>query len=104
MRYTTAKPSKAAFSTVFKRNANAFSLNAIVDVRLRHRHFIRNILEATRASNVEICLSIALDCSYISTGNDVITSFRLAANRINPVHFGSRSGRDFSITVQLIPK
>ena len=43
----------AAWNIVFKRNANAFSLNAIVDVRLRrHRHEMTflNISETTRAS------------------------------------------------------
>ena len=64
---------------------NAFSLNAIVDVRLRPRHemIFFNISETIRASDFKIYHKIALDSLYISTGKDVINYFHSEANRTN---------------------
>ena len=72
-----------------KRNADAFSLNAVVDVRLRrrrrrrrHRHeFFFNISEIARASNFKIYHHVDHDNLYIYTGNDVINYFWSAENR-----------------------
>ena len=71
---------------LFKRNANAFSLNAIVDVLRRRRHemnFFLNILETIRDSDFKIYDRVAHYSLYISTGNDVINYFRSEANRTN---------------------
>ena len=103
------------FVVIVKRNANAFLLNATVDVRLsrrlRRRHeivlfyfklfYFLNISETTKASSFEIAHIIVRDSTYISTGNDVAGYFRSAANR---VHFGPCSGGNFQITVQPILK
>ena len=60
------------FFDTFQPNANAFSLNAIVDLRLcRHEIIIFNISETIRASAFKIYHKVALDSLYISTGNDV---------------------------------
>ena len=71
-----------------ERNANAFSLDAIVDVSLRRRRLRRrhemiflNIPETVRDSNFEIYRKVALDSLNISTGNNVINYFRSATNR-----------------------
>ena len=68
-----------------------FSLNAIVDVRLRrlrrrlrrHEMTFLNISESIRASDFKINHKAALDSLYISAGNDVINYFRPEANRTN---------------------
>ena len=91
---------------IFKRNAKAFSLNVIVDVRRRlrrHEMIFFNFSETVRASDFKIYHNLALHSLYIWTGKDVINYFRSAANRIN-VNFGACSGSDFSITVQPILK
>ena len=69
----------------FKRNAKAFSLNAIVDVRLRRHEmiFFLNISETIRMSDFKIYHKVALDGLYISTGNDITNYFRSEANRTN---------------------
>ena len=74
---------------IVKRNANAFSLNAIVDVRFRRRRHE---------------MILALHSLYIFTGNDVTGYFRSAVNRINALILGHVLGRDFSITAQPILK
>ena len=66
-----------------KRNANAFSLNAIVNVRLRRHEMIFNISKTMRDNDLKIYDRIALKSVYILTGNDVINYFRSEANRIN---------------------
>ena len=70
-------------------------LSCIVDVRLRRlrrremvKGFFFNISETTRTSNFKIYRKVALDSLYILTGNDVISYFRSAANRINVVILG----------------
>ena len=74
---------------VGRRNANAFSLYAIVQVRLRRRHeMIFNISETTKASNFKIKHNIALYSPYSFTGNEVTSCFRSAANRINVFTLG----------------
>ena len=73
---------------VIKRNAKAFSLNAIVDVRLRHRRCRRHemilgnigLSETSRASDFKIYHKLSIDSLYISTGNDAIYYFQSAAN------------------------
>ena len=73
-------------SSIIKRNANAFVLNAIVDVRLRrcpHKMIFGNIPETIRDSDFKIYDKVAIDSFYISTGNDVINYFRSEANRTN---------------------
>ena len=73
----------------FKRNAKAFSLNAVADVRRRRRHeIIYNIQETIRGSEFKKYLNVALDTLYISTGNDVINYFRSEVNRTNVYIFG----------------
>ena len=67
----------------FKWNANAFSLNAIVDVRRRRHEIFWNVSETTKASNFKIQQSIALDILYILTRNDVTSCFLSAENRLN---------------------
>ena len=90
---------------VFKRNAKAFSLSAIVDVlRRRHGMIWGNISETTRAGNFKIYQHAALNTLNLSTGNDVAIYFQSAANCINLFILGSRSGRNFSITVSSISK
>ena len=69
-------------------NLFSFSLNAIVDVRLRplRRHemiFFSNISETVRDSDFKINDRLDHDSLYISTGNEVINYFRSAANRTN---------------------
>ena len=93
-------------SRVFKRNAKAFSPNAIVDVRLRRRHqmICWNISETVRASDVKIYHKIALDSLYISTRKWRHKLLSVGSESYKRVNFGSRSGRDFSITVQPILK
>ena len=71
---------KIVCNNIFKRNAKAFSFNAIVDVRRRRCH---EILETIRASDFKIYDRIAFDSLYISTGNDVIYYFQSEANRTN---------------------
>ena len=77
----------------FKINAKTFSLNAIVDVRLRRLRshemiFCEYISEAIRASDFKIYHNVALGNLYISTGNDVINYFRSQANRSTVYIFG----------------
>ena len=67
----------------FKRNAKAFSLNAIVDGRRRHEMTFWNISETIRAIDFKIYHKVALHSLYISIGNDVINYFRSAANHTN---------------------
>ena len=62
-----------------------------------------NISEITRASDFKIYHKVAIDCLYISTGNDVI-NFPVGRKAYKHVNFGSRSGGDFSITFQPILK
>ena len=66
--------------------------------------FSLNISETNKASNFKKVNSVALDTLYIFTGNDVTSYFRSAVNRRNAFIWGSRSGRDFSMTVQPIQK
>ena len=65
-------------SIFVKRNANTFSLNAIVDVRCRAaavtKWFFFNISETIRDSDFKIYDRVALDSLYILTGNDVKTT------------------------------
>ena len=72
---------------VFKRNAKAFSLNAIAYVRRRrlrrHEIIFLNISETIRASDFKIYHKVALDGLCISTGNDIINCFRSEANCTN---------------------
>jgi hypothetical protein len=74
---------------IFKRNAIAFALNAIVDVPppppppSSRNDFCLNISETFRASNFKNYHNVALDSFYISTGNDVTSYFRSAANQTN---------------------
>ena len=72
------KPSEARHF-LFKRNAKAFSLNAIVDVRHRrlrcYEQIFLNISETVRACAFKIYRKVAIDNMYISTGNDVINYF-----------------------------
>ena len=97
--------------TIIKRNANAFSLNAVVNVRLRlgrrrrrrRRHGMIFFI-ISKLLDFKINRKVALDSLYISAGNDVINYFRSVANRINVFIFGSYSGRDFSIIIRPIPK
>ena len=67
------------------RNAQAFSLNSIVDVRLRRRRheMIFNISETIVASDDKIYHKVALDSLDIWIGNDVINYFRSEANSSN---------------------
>ena len=66
----------------FYPNANvSVSHNAIVDVRRRHEIIF---METAWASNSKIFHhQPSIDSLYISTGNNVVTYFRSAANRIN---------------------
>ena len=69
---------------VIKRSAIAFSLNAIVNVRLRCRHEMTFLISETiRGSDLKIYHKVALHSLHISTGNDVIDYFRSAANCTN---------------------
>ena len=71
---------------IFKRNANAFSHNAIVDVRLRRRHemiFCGIFRKLFQLATSKIYHRVVLDSLYISTGNDVTNYFRSEANRTN---------------------
>ena len=68
---------------IFKQNAKAFSLYAVVDVRRRHEMIYFNISETTRASNFKFYPNVALDSLYISTGNDIIIYFQSASNHIS---------------------
>ena len=72
-------------SAVLKRNAKAFSLNAIFDVRRRRRHemIFWNSSETAEASDFKIYHEVALDTVYISTGNDIMNYFRSEENRTN---------------------
>ena len=67
-------------SSIIKRNAKAFALNAIVDVRrrLRRRHQVIffSISKTIRVSDFKLYNKVALDSIYISTGNDVIHYFQ----------------------------
>ena len=90
--------------TVSKRNANAFSPNAIVDV-CRRREMIFFISKTTKPSNFNISHSIALDNLYLHfRGKCRHQLLPVGSKSHKPVHFGSCSGGDFSITVQLILK
>ena len=93
---------------MFKRNLNPFSLNAIVDIRLRrHEIFFLNISETTRAINFSNHPNVAHDSLYISTANYVKIYFRSAANRTNVSILGHvRVGLRFLdlITVQSLSK
>jgi len=62
-----------------------------------------DISEIIRDSDFKIYHHLTLDSLYISTGNDITSYFRSAANRTN-VNFASCSSPDFSITVQPIFK
>ena len=73
--------------SVFKRNENALSLNAIVDLR-RHEITFWNISQTIRASNLNIRLNVPHDRVDISTGNYVTIFFRSAENRTNVSIFG----------------
>ena len=73
-------------SGLFTRNTKAFSLNAVVDVRLRRHEMIfgGNISETMRASDFKIYLKVALDSIlYSSIGNNVINYVRSEENRTN---------------------
>ena len=74
-----------SITVIIKRNANTFSLNAIVDVRLRRHHemIFFNTSETIRDNDFKIYHKVALDSLYIPTGNDVINYFRSAVNRTN---------------------
>ena len=94
-----------SLSLFIKRNANAFSLNAIVDVRLLrrprcHEMIFFNISKTIRASDFKIYLIVPLNSFHILTGNDVTIYFWLAANCTNVSIFGS----SFLIMVQSISK
>ena len=92
---------KAESCVIYKRNANAFSLNAIVDVhsrRRRHEMILLNISETTRARNFKF------DSLYICTQYDVTSYFWSAGNRIKVFILGHVRGHDFLITVQPILK
>ena len=62
-----------------------------------------NISDTITASDFKIYPKVSLDSLYISTGNDILNYFQLAANHTN-VNCGSCSGRDFTIMVQPILK
>ena len=64
-----------------KRNAKAFSLSAIVDVRFRR---LRRRHEMICDFKIKICHKVAVDSLFISPGNDVINYFLWSeANRTN---------------------
>ena len=75
---------------VFKRSANAFSLNANVDVRRRHLEIIIffNILKSIWACNSKIYHNVAFDSLYILTRNDISSYFPSAANLTNVLFVG----------------
>jgi len=86
-------PRRFAFATNWwgSCSAIAFALSAIVDVRRRlrrHEMIFFNISETIRASDFKIYHNVALDSLYISTGNDVTSYFRSAANQTNVQMFG----------------
>ena len=64
-----------------------------------------NISENTTAINLKVYRNLALDSLYISTGNDVITFLRSAANRTNVfiwVMLGSRFLHSSSIDLKTV--
>ena len=85
--------------SLFKRTAKAFSLNSIVDVRLRrrrrHEMIFFNISETIGDSDFKNYDRVALDSLYILTGNDIINYFRSAANRTKHVNFSAIFGSRF---------
>ena len=72
---------------IFKRNTNAFSLNAIIDAR-RRRFQLRRHENNLWTSNFNIYHNVAHGSCHISTLNDITTCFRPAANRTNVSIFG----------------
>ena len=70
-----AKSTDISTIILFKRNANAFSLNAIVDIRRRrlrrHEMMFGNISETTRDSSFKIHHNVTQVSLYLSTGNDI---------------------------------
>ena len=65
----------------FKRSAEAFSLNGVVDVQ--HEMICLIISGIARTINFKIYRNAALNKFYISSGNDVTIYFWSAANLTN---------------------
>ena len=78
------------FFAFIKRNAKAFALNAIVDIRRRRAVMIGLLIsrKTIRASNFKIGQNVVHKSLYISIGNDVIAYLWSAENRVNVFIFG----------------
>ena len=89
--------------TVFRRNAKAFSLNAIVDVRRRRHKIFWEYLGNYYRWRLQTFDRVALDSLHFDRKrrHKLLPVRRKSYKRVD---FGSWSGRDFSIMVQPILK
>ena len=86
---------------IFMRNAFRIMRSSRSAAAVVTKYYFNNIPETAKTSNFKI-EHITLDGLCISTGSDVISYFRSAANHINGFIFGNVQGRDLSRTFQSI--